>query len=274
MILTGVLDRFGEGRSTLFHNLDLLMERANRIKSNKAFGQKSLFDSNQLQKLERLELEKVKEWPSAERLRHEKQNLGFYFSGHPLDEVKDLIASKADLDLTKIESASANRLYTVIGILRETKEIQTRTGKKMAFCSLEDYKATIEIVVFPETYEKSQEWLETDRIVAVKGKLDRSRGEAKLLAREIVNPADLKEQQISSVHILLEGNMSEEIDLYQLRDFIFDQPGRCSLFLHIRNAGAQVERVIKASPSIRISADTETIQRMRTYPNVVEVWKE
>ena len=69
-------------------------------------------------------------------------------------------------------------------------------------------------------------------------------------------------------------NMSEEIDLYQLRDFIFDQPGRCSLFLHIRNTGALVERVIKASPSIRISADTETIQRMQTYPNVVDVWRE
>jgi DNA polymerase-3 subunit alpha len=274
MILTGVLDRFGEGRATLFHNLDFLMERANRIKANRAFGQKSLFDTKQLQSLERLELDKVTEWPPAERLRHEKQNLGFYFSGHPLDEVRDLIESRADLDLTKTDKLSSNRIYTIIGVLREVKEIQTRTGKRMAFCSLEDYRGTIEVVVFPDVFEKSHDSLEADRIVAVKGKVDRSRGEAKLLAREVLDPGDLQEQRISSVHILLEGGSNEEIGLYQLRDLIFDQPGRCSLFLHIRAGETGAERIVKASPSLRISPDNETIQRMRAYPNVLEVWKE
>jgi len=274
LILTGVLDQFGENRATLFNNLDRIMEAANKAREHTAFGQESLFDVKQLHEMVKLDLEKSEEWPQIELLRFERQNLGFYFSGHPLDQFKAVIENHTNLDISRAESYSSDRAFTIIGILKEIKEILTRTGKKMAFATLEDYNGSIELVIFPETYEKSRDLAEVDSIIAVKGKLDKSRGEPKLLADEILRPEDLKSARASAVHIRFTQDLCEETILFQLRDFIFDQPGACSLYLHLRGMDEQGETIVRASPAISVSSDQETITKMMDYPNISDVWKE
>ena len=274
LILTGVLDSFGEGRATLFHNLPKILERAIRVKESRAFGQKSLFDGLQLPTPADEPLEKVEEWPTTELLKMERQNLGFYFSGHPLDQVARQIEECVNLSLTRLDSASPERSYTVIGVVKELKEIITRTGKKMAFAVLESYESDIELVVFPEPFEKFRPLLEQDRIVGVQGKLDKSRGDPKFLVDLVVEPNQLKPVRHSELHIRLSEELGEETNLYNLRDLIFDQPGECSLYLHVAGNNAGREWVIKASPAITVSADETCIHRMLSNPQVKEVWKE
>ncbi len=274
LVLTGVLDRFGENRATLFNNLDRILDAANRSKEHAASGQESLFDVSQLHEMVRLELEKAEEWPKTELLRFEKQYLGFYFSGHPLDQFKTVIENHTNLDISRAESYSPDRTFTIIGVLKEIKEILTRTGKKMAFATIEDYHRSIELVIFPEAYEKSKDFTETDSIIAVKGKLDNSRGEPKILVDEILRPEDLKPGGPSAVHIRFTQDLCEEAILYQLRDYIFDQPGACSLYLHLRGLDEQGETIVRASRAISVSSDQETIRKMMDYPNVADVWRE
>ncbi len=274
LILTGVLDSFGENRATLFNNLDRLLDSANRVKEHRAFGQESLFDVSQLNEMVQLELDKSEEWPKIELLRFEKQNLGFYFSGHPLDQFKSIIENYANLDISRAESCSPDRTYAVVGVLKEIKEIITRTDKKMAFGTLEDYHGSIELVIFPEPYEKSGELAQTDSIIAVKGKIDKNRGEPKILVDEILRPEDLNSTEAQAVHIRFDPDLCEESNLYDLRDFIFDKPGACSLYLHLRRKNEMEETIVRASPAISVSSDPETIHKMMNYPNVAEVWRE
>jgi DNA polymerase-3 subunit alpha len=274
LILTGVLDRFGQTRATLFHNLDRLLEMANRSKEHRAYGQESLFDIDQLHEMVKVDLQKMEEWPKMELLRFERQNLGFYFSGHPLDQFKKVIEEHTNLDLSRTDSYSGERTFTIVGVLKEVKEILTRTGKRMAFGALDDYVSSIELVIFPESFEKARELLEVDSIIAIRGKLDKSRGEPKLLVNEIMRPEELKAVEASSVHIRFTRDLGEETNLYELRDFIFDKPGECSLYLHLRGTDDREETIIRASPAISVSADQETIQKMMHYPNIAEVWRE
>ncbi|HUV07591.1 MAG TPA: DNA polymerase III subunit alpha, partial [Spirochaetia bacterium] len=274
MILTGVLDKFGENRATLFHSLDRLMEIATRTKENRAYGQESLFDKEQIDSMVKVELERVDEWPQAELLRLERQNLGFFFSGHPMEEFQDIIRRHANLDLSKTDAASPQRVYVLIGILRDLKEIVTRKGNKMAFGSLEDYNGCIELVFFPEVYEKTRAHLVSDNVIAVKGKLDKNRGDPKMLVDEVSKPGELASKKISTIHIRLSKNFQEEETLYELRDFIFRQSGDCTLYLHLKSNGHGEERVVRASPAITVSSDEQALQRLRGYPNVAEVWVE
>ena len=274
LIQTGVLDSFGVNRATLAHNLDRLLEESTHTRESRELGQESLFDSEQLSELSRRSLEHVEEWPGAELLKLEKENLGFFFSGHPLDGYRARILEHTTLDLSRVENASPGRSHVLIGIIKELKEIMTRKGKRMAFCTLEDIKGTIELVIFPDTFEKSRGSLENDNIVAVRGKLDKSRGEPKFLVNEALPPESLEERRPSEVHVRFSDQLEGEAVLYTLREFLLEQDGDCALFLHMGSRDKDSERVVRASTALSISANGEVLAKMKAYPFVADVWRQ
>ncbi len=273
LIQTGVFDSFGETRATLAANLDRLTEGANRQKENREIGQATLFDTAQLEELAPLELERVEEWLPAERLRLEKQNLGFFFSGHPLDRFREIIATRTSLDLARAAQAARDRQYTVVGALREVKEILTRSGRRMAFATLEDFSGSIEVVVFPEAFDRSRDLLAADSVVAVLGKVDLDRGDPKLIADEIVEPGALPERPARAVHVRV-SRASDEPALFDLRETLFEKSGKCALYLHMPEPDGDRETVIQASATLLVSSDREVLDRTRGLPCVEKVWTE
>jgi DNA polymerase-3 subunit alpha len=213
-------------------------------------------------------------WPALEKLTHEKQNLGFYFSGHPLDKYRKHIQNHCNLDLSQLTAASDQRTYTVIGILKEIKEITTRTGRRMAFAQLEDLRGTVELVLFSDIYEKLRERLVGDSVVAVRGRIDNSRGEPKLIVESLLDPVELKEKPARAVHVRFSSAGVSEEQFLRLRDFIVGKPGDCGVYFHIRGNGAGGDIVIKASPHITLSAEDRVLSEVREHPLVEEVWKE
>jgi DNA polymerase-3 subunit alpha len=203
-------------------------------------------------------LEAADEWPALELLTHEKQNLGFYFSGHPLDKYRDHIRSYTNLNMGAVEEVAGTALYTVIGILKETREITTKSGRRMAFAQ----------------FEQARDLLVGDRVVAVRGRIDRSRGEAKLKVESVIEPEELKHKATRSVHVRFTGEDVSEEDFLRLRDFIVGKPGDCGVFFHIKGDAKNGEIVIKASPHISLSADETVLSEVRGYPLVEDVWRE
>jgi len=273
LIQTGVLDSFGETRATLAANLDRLLGEANRKKESREIGQATLFDSAQLDELAPLALERAEEWPPAERLRLEKLNLGFFFSGHPLDRYRDIIATRTSLDLANPGQAARDRQYVVVGVLREVKEILTRNGRRMAFATLEDFSGAIEVVVFPEAFDRGRDLLVADAVVAVRGKVDLERGDPKLLADEILEPTALPERPARAVHVRV-SRASDEPALFDLREALFGKSGRCALYLHLAGARGDGEAIIQAAPTLLVSADREILEKARVLPCVEKVWTE
>ncbi len=274
LILCGVFDRFGRNRATQFQNLDPLLDMVNRVKEARRYGQASLFDALGPEEMPAFDWQPVEDWPILERLQHEKDNLGFFFSGHPLDRYREIIRRATTLDLTRLESASTERLYTLVGLLHVTREIVTSRGQKMAFARLEDLKGSIEVILFPEVYEKGRELLGRPGALAVRGKVDRSRGEPKLKAEGLMDPADLAEREPQAVHVRIGDEPGGEEALIRIRDYLIDKPGRCAVYFHLPGPGGGDEVVIKASPQLTLAADDGVLSGLAAYPQVVEIWKE
>jgi DNA polymerase-3 subunit alpha len=277
LVLSGVFDRLGTNRATLTHNLDRILEAVNRYKEIKKYGQTTLFDTLEVEEAP-LRLEPVEEWPALELLTHERRHLGFYFSGHPLDKYADLIRRQVTLDLSRLEQAGTDRSYTLVGLLKEPREITTKNGRRMAFAVCEDFAGALELVIFSDVYEKCRELVATDRVVAATGRIDRTRGEAKLIVERLLAPEELPDRPPTAVHLRFalvqaEGEAREQ-DFLGLRDFMVGRPGGCSVFFHIMVNGSGEEIVIKASPQITLSADEEVLAEVRTHPLVEDVWKE
>jgi len=171
LILTGAFDKFGITRETLKGNLDRAIEYSQNIKDDKKFGQASLFGGTDEKEYGDFVFD---EYPAAGRsdiLKNEKDLIGFYFSGHPLDEYKELWEKLVKIDLGKIEEMTPGS-NVLVGLIKTVKVITTARGDKMAFASLEDYNGEIELVFFSRAWEKCYSKIETDKTVILKGKLE------------------------------------------------------------------------------------------------------
>ena len=195
LINTGAFDSFGTSRETLAGNLERAVEYALKNKEDEELGQSSLFgDSSDAQKLEY----KFEEFPlisRVERLNLEKQLIGFYFSGNPIDEYKDIWQEAVTVDLGKQETWKTGN-YVLVGNIKNIKTIVTNKGSKMAFASLSDYNGEIELTFFAGPWERCQGIISNDSVVILKGKIDYQRDKDKY---SFIVDSVLSRHEVSSV---------------------------------------------------------------------------
>jgi DNA polymerase-3 subunit alpha len=180
LIQCGALDGFGE-RGILLGNIDtLLAYHKESAGQNEAQG--SLFGAVSVRAVPP-RLAPAPSIPASQRLAWEKDLLGVYVSGHPLDEHQAKFAKVKDIAATKAHMLGVT---TVIGGLVETANtIVTKGGEKMCFLRLADYKDAIEVVIFPKTYADTKKLLESGSCILVKGKVSERNGEKSFIAEAI-----------------------------------------------------------------------------------------
>ena len=189
LIKCGVLDAFGE-RNTLLVNLEALLSYAHEKQKNHSRGQTSLFGSSNEISLPPLRLvptEPVKIW---EKLMWEKELLGLFVSDHPLNEYQTTLRLERVLPIKNVSSATAGSVK-IGGVVTKTQKIMTKTGKPMLFSWLEDLTSKIEVVVFPNILEKSQDVWKENNIVVATGKVNDRDGQLKFLCDDVrtISPA-------------------------------------------------------------------------------------
>ena len=186
LIKAGAGDCFQQNRATLLEGLPTTMSLGSSKQENHAQGFMDLFDE-----AEQYTLPEVPEWNEKETLIFEKEALGFYISGHPLDQYQEEMARYGIKTLAEIKQWVRSQegfdeaRVSVAGVLISCKLYQTRKGDRMAFLTLEDAESQIEITVFAEIYTMNSALFEKDRVLIILGKVDRSEEDVKLLAEEI-----------------------------------------------------------------------------------------
>ena len=119
-----------------------------------------------------------------DKLAYEKELLGLYISGHPLDAHRDKLVGKQDIASTK-DSNFAGTMTVVAGLIENIHTIITKKGAKMAFVRISDYSDSLEVVIFPEIFDTYKERLVLDKCVLIKGKVSIRDGEKSFMAEAI-----------------------------------------------------------------------------------------
>ncbi len=273
LVITGAFDSLGQTRATLLHNLDRVMEASAKSREARRYGQVSLFEGVAEAPGAEVTLEQKPELPPSELLQQERQNLGFFFSGHPLDPYRPLIERAVTVDLSRKEALSNDRACTLVGILSDVREIRTRNGRAMAFAQLADFKGTIELILFSDVYENRRALIINDAVVGVQGKIDTTRGDAKVKVDEVMGPSSLPQKPLQAVHVRLKEEVGSEESLHTMREYLLERRGGCSLFFHV-GGGNGGEVVVQASSQIRVAGTTEVLEGLREYAQVADVWTE
>ncbi|MCA1949158.1 MAG: DNA polymerase III subunit alpha [Treponema sp.] len=274
LIKTGAFDRLGQSRPTLLANLERAVEYAQNKKEDKKFGQSSLFEDSGEKEYPDFEFEPAPDWDKQEQLAIEKELIGFYFSGHPMDDYRQTWERSVSLDLSHPERSSPDKEYVILGQIKSLRPYQSKNGKWMGFSSLADFKGQIDLTLFSDAWEKYKDKLHIDEIVALKGKVDRSRGEKiNFIVNEMLDIQNLTEKSYREIHIRLKTEIcTKEENLYPLRDHLFEHSGPCSVFIHIPVPGG--ESVVRTATQITSGADSWALESIGMLPGVAEVWRE
>jgi DNA polymerase III subunit alpha len=178
LITSGALDRF-ESRGAMYANLEMLLSFNREHFSGKEANQDSLFGGIE-HAINALVLEDAPEVSMDQKLIWEKELLGVYVSGHPLDRFKDELAKRTAIGEVTRAVAEKQEIPTLrfkgevvtAGMVETVKELLTKKGDRMAFIQLSNHNDTIEMVAFPEVYQQNRAFLVPGACVAVKGKLN------------------------------------------------------------------------------------------------------
>ncbi|OGG41889.1 DNA polymerase III subunit alpha [Candidatus Kaiserbacteria bacterium RIFCSPHIGHO2_01_FULL_46_22] len=187
LIETGALDRFKE-RGLMFANLETLLEFNKNAQAAAESSQDSLFGGTSISELS---LNPSAPIPMAQKLAWEKDLLGVYVSGHPLDSFAEELKKRPTIKVIREDGRNGIPVVTA-GMVGTMRELLTKKGEKMAFIQLVNKTDQIEVTAFPETYRALQEVLRPSACVAIKGRLQIRSGEptvmlenAKLLTSEV-----------------------------------------------------------------------------------------
>jgi len=189
LVRCGALDSTGHNRRQLMHVLESVLDMASRAQADSLKGQASLFDmlpESEENNVNRIEPPELEEFPDRELLGFEKELLGFYITGHPLDSYSSLIEqikSKKISDLATLKNNARVKVAVTIAAIRTT--LKRSTKEKMAILTVEDTTGDAEVLVFPETYSKCSSNLIKDEAVLIAGTLNLDEQRPKITAIEV-----------------------------------------------------------------------------------------
>lgn len=176
LICAGAFDRFGE-RGELYGNVDNLLAYNREHIAGKEASQDSLFSD--MGSVNDLKLEPTEDIDMAQKLLWEKDLLGVYVSGHPLDSLKEEVDKRPSI--TNIKKGYKGTTVVTTGLVETVRELLTKKGERMAFVKIADQTDSIETVAFPSVYHEQRDLLQPGNCIAVKGKLNFRNDEPSIL---------------------------------------------------------------------------------------------
>jgi len=246
LVKAGALDSLalgGSGRAGLLAHLPMSADRATRRRAELESGQGSLFPSRPGEEMPGTSGQalppsgSVPAWDELQRLAFEKEALGFYLSGHPLDRWQAVLKAFRCRPLTGLEGGRDGAALRCGGVVLGVKQQVTKRGESMARITLEDLEGVAELIVWPKVMEASRSLVCKDALLLVKGRLDLSGDEARISVEELL-PLEEAVQRSLGLHVRLGGSRPKAAE--KLLAWAKARPGRTPLWLHVSGGGDEV----------------------------------
>ena len=267
-IKAGVFDSLGGTRKQFMMIYIQIMDQVNQERKYSMTGQMSLFDlvDDEQKKEFEIPLPKVGEYEKENKLAFEKEVLGVYLTGHPLEDYEEKwkkSISRTTLDFQIDDETGRSRVRDgakeIVGGMITNKTIKyTRNNKTMAFLTIEDLMGTVEVVVFPRDYERNQNYLNEDSKVFVKGRVsEEDDAPSKLICETIIPFEETKRELWIQYGDKLEYGEDEP----HLFDMLGESEGNDTVVIYCKR-----ERAIKRLPAGRnVCAEPALIVKLKNY---------
>ncbi|MFN3596229.1 MAG: DNA polymerase III subunit alpha [Rubricoccaceae bacterium] len=234
LAMAGALDALEGHRAQLVAAVEPAWQYAQRHQADRAAGQSSLFGSPAGGDGAAFTpaLPHAEPWTRGETLRYERELMGFYVSGHPLDDYAAEARAFASLRLGDAENVPDDSDQTVCGIVTAVNRRTTRSGRPIAFVTLEDTTGQAEVMCFAQTLERVGHLLKEDEVVLVRGKAE-TKGDLKIVAREVLPMWRVREQLVKALVLRVRPDETSPEAIDQLATLCEANRGACKLYFEV-----------------------------------------
>jgi len=235
LVKCGAFDSLGGHRAQYLAIVDDVLaqgQSAQRERENGQISMFSLMDESVKEEMLDDNLPDIEPFSDKERLFLEKEMLGLYISGHPLGPYQTILENMPNLTpCAQLSSAGDNNHVKVGGIIVAVRSFFTKKNKQMAFVKLEDLTGSVELVVFPDLYEKSASMLEEDSLLLVEGRTDLKEEEDVKILAETIKPLNREKKLLR----LVIGDEHNSDLLRDLKETLVAENGEIPVCLFFKN---------------------------------------
>jgi DNA polymerase III subunit alpha len=264
LIRCGAFDSTGARRSQMMAVLEEAVDFGQRVQRERSDPQLGLFDvgGKDVSMINAPSMPNITEWDRSQLLAEEKDSLGFYISGHPLEGHEDILEKFTNADTLTIKEIGDKTAVRIGGLVKGVKVIRTKKGDPMAFVSIEDMHGAVETVVFSSVYLESGELLVEDTPVLVQGRVQKDENAVKIIADSIIKMDKAEEIWTANVHVNLEVGLVDKRKLEELHEILKRNSGSCKALLHLREPG-RFDTVIALPESLKVKAGVKLTREVQ-----------
>ena len=281
LIMAGALDELPGSRAVLMATVDRAMEVASRFQEDKDRGQMSLFDmggSAPSMDSSAEVLEEAEEWTAMEMLNKERDVLGMFLSGHPLDEFRPELQGFTTCSLEEEElSRHVGGTVIVGGVVTKLRSIETKRGDTIGAGAIQDFHGDLEMFFKKDLWEKFRDTVALDDRVLVKGSLEQQRmGDGvQIVVEEVIQLDRVRSDMVSHIHMVLYSSMVDDNFTDKLMTAMekyepFEGERGCELVCHVETDSGNVH--VLALKNKKVVYTPELLQFLRKELGVAKVW--
>ncbi|WP_421352925.1 DNA polymerase III subunit alpha [Aeromonas sp. 604443] len=244
LILSGAMDRLGPHRAALMATLEEAMRAAEQHAKAQAVGQVDMFGvlTEEIDDVKKA-FANVPHWPDKVWLEGERETLGLYLTGHPINQYSSELRRYTSGRLCDLHPTSRDTVTTAAGLVIAARSMVTKRGNKMGIFTLDDRSGRLDVTLFSEALEKYEELMQKDRILVVSGQVsfDDFSGGLKMSAREILDINDARERFARAIRISLDEQRIDDRFFPRLCEIL--EPARagvCPVQVNYRRPGSRV----------------------------------
>ncbi len=271
LVASGAMDSLPGTRAQKYAAIEEALQYGQRMAAIQNTLQADLFGGIESTTIKEPILPEVAPWPQLEELNLEREALGFYLSGHPLDNYREELKALSTLNLRELDKAQDDRQVRLGGIVSKLKIHYDRNSNQMAFFTITTLEGSLEALIFADPYSRAKKLLQNDAMVFLEGRISRrDENDIKLIVERVAPIQEFRLQYTKEIHVALDPAAFPAQKVEQLKGLAVKYAGPCRLVFHLRRNN-HTELLI-AARNIHVSASTEFLAELREHFGRENVW--
>jgi DNA polymerase-3 subunit alpha len=263
LIKCGAFDNPKITRAAMFEAIEEAIAHGQHFQKEKDSAQFSLF-GEAITSTSTYHIPPRAEWLDKEKLACEKNVLGFYISGHPLDRYRADLGNFVSSEIAELHERKNGGIVSIAGIVTSRKDMTTKRGDRMAFVVIEDLTGTIEVSLFPDVFREAAPLLDADQPLLIKGDLECGEQSVKIAAKEVSALSEIRAQRTKEIHLKFKSDQLAKPKFDAMLQTLSKHPGKCTTFIHIEipsrsHTTIRLPDNIKLTPSETLLEELEII---------------
>ncbi len=270
LVQAGAMDSLEGNRNQLFHALETATAYAASRAAEKARNQTSLFDTDDEVDAMMPTLPDLPDWDGKDKLAREKELLGFYISGHPLDEFRAELKAFSSHAISQLDQLRNDQDVSICAMVSHVKIHYDRKNRPMAFITIENFTGSMEGLVFADTYAEYRDLLQVEKVVVLQGKLSmREEEEPKLRVDRVIDLNEAWQKLSRAFFISFDLNNLDENSLRRVNQVLRTNPGQCQLYFQLK---AEEKKSNYLSKRYKVRPNPDMLHRLQELVGKENVW--